>query len=123
MPTKRHIDRWVAGHPDIGLWHLGAGLLLVGGALVATIGLPSAPWSVMVPLVRSVETGGPAAGLLRFAETLGLGAAPDGLTASRVPTLIDLELFFRSPSTTQLDMVAIVLSWIAWLLWLWLLGT
>src|SRR5206468_3866760 len=91
---------------------------------VTTFGLPSTPWSVMVTIMRSVETGGPSwAGHPRLVEALGSGTGPDRFAASSMPTMVDLELFFRSPSTTQLDLVAIMLSWIAWLLWLWLLGT
>ena len=39
------------------------------------------------------------------------------------PTLTDLELFLRSPSSDQLTAVGIVIGWIAWLLWVWLSGT
>jgi hypothetical protein len=126
MPSQRHIGRSrpAAGRPDIGLWHLSAALVLVGGALGATIGPPPLPWTVLVSLGRLVQTGLPAPSELVRLVAQGISGSAAGSTAvSSMPTVIDLELFFRSPSTNQLDAVAIMLTWIAWLLWLWLLGT
>ncbi|HEY1296989.1 MAG TPA: LysM peptidoglycan-binding domain-containing protein [Chloroflexota bacterium] len=40
-----------------------------------------------------------------------------------LPSLTDLELVLRSPSSDQLTAVGIVIGWIAWLLWVWLSGT
>ena len=125
MPSKRQVDaaRSAAAPSDLSLWHLGAGLLLVGGALGATVGLPVSPWSAD-RLMWSVQTGLSAPGrLFTLAEALRSGAVPGGSVASSLPSAIDLELFFRSPSATQLGTAAAALSWIAWLLWLWLLGT
>src|SRR5207248_2359198 len=82
------------------------------------------PWSVLMSLVPSVTSGLSAPGeLARSVQELISGLAAGGSGASIMPTMIDLELFFRSPSPTQLEAATIVLSWLAWLLWLWLLGT
>ena len=51
MPQQRQIhqlSRLRATRFDVGLWHLGAGLLATGAALGATIGLAGSPWSVVV---------------------------------------------------------------------------
>src|SRR6266542_3269716 len=126
MTAQRHVDRsrGPAHARDIGLWHLGSGLLVVGATLGATIGLPPFP---RVPLV---SMGGLAASSSAIASDLGhrgdqVSSEPASFTPAlpAMPTLIDVELFFRSPSTTQLDAVGVIISWIAWLLWLWLLGT
>lgn len=125
MPTQRHVDR--SGPPedrDIRLWHLGIGLLVVGGALGAAIGLPPLPRVFQVRLGGLVPTGSPApSDLGRAVEQVSSASAPFTRAFPAMPTMIDVELFFRSPSTAQLDAVGIALSWVAWLLWLWLLGT
>src|SRR5579859_2123957 len=126
MPSPRHFGRSrpAAGRPDIGLWHLSAALVLVGGALGATIGPPALPWTVVVSLERFLQTGLPAPSELARLVAQGIsGSAPGSTAVSNVPTIIDLELFLRSPSTTQVDAVAIMFNWITWLLWLWLLAT
>src|SRR5947207_15921619 len=104
MPLWRQVKRYRsgAGHSDIGLWHLGAGLLAVGGVLGAVIGLPPSPWPVVTTLMWSARS----------------GVAPASATTLSPPSITDVEVFFRSPSTPQLDAVAGMLSWIAWLLWL-----
>jgi hypothetical protein len=112
MSSQRHFERsrTDAGQPDVGLWHLGFGLLLVGVALFATVGIPRFP-----PQLAFVS------------HLVGdVSRAQDQVTdvsATSMPTLVDVELFFRSPSTSQLDAAGTIVSWVAWLLWLWLLST
>ena len=119
MQTQRRIDgsRRRARAADIGLWHLGASLLVVGGALGATIGLPPLPPALVISLDRL----GPS----DLARALEQARPPSALLAAlpTLPTLVDVELFFRSPSTVQLDAAGAVISWVAWTLWLWLLAT
>src|SRR5947209_6944150 len=119
MTAQRHVDRLrdPAHGRDIGLWHLGFGLLLVGAALGATIGLPP------LPRAPQVSLGALVASTSAIASDPGRGvnqvsSEQASLTPSlrAMPTLIDVELFFRSPSTTQLDTVGVIISWLAWLL-------
>ena len=82
MPSQRQIhqlSRLRATRFDVGLWHLGAGLLATGAALGATIGLAGSPWSLVVALLGSRWSGLP---------------APDELAQQ-----VDIEVLLRSPST------------------------
>src|SRR5262245_53273446 len=97
MPPQRQIQqpsRFRATRFDVGLWHLGAGLLATGAALGATIGLGGSPWSLVVAVLGSGLSG---------------LSAPDELAKQ-----IDIELLLRSPSTTQLDTAVLIVTLIAW---------
>src|SRR5690349_1198434 len=106
MPPQRQIhqpSRLRATRFDVGLWHLGAGLLATGAALCSTIALAGSPWSLVVGVLGSGWSGLP---------------APDELAQQ-----VDIEVLFRSPSTMQLDTAVLIVTLIGWVLWLWLVGT
>jgi hypothetical protein len=115
---------------DIGLWHLSAGLLVVGGVLDVTIGFPRLPATSGLADAAKWVGGMATTG---FSTQDGLehvvnrvSSAWSGLSALSLPplpTIVDVELFLRSPSNAQFDAVGAVLSWAAWLVWLWLLLT
>jgi hypothetical protein len=102
LPRQSKRPRFDAGQTDIGLWHLVTGLVVTGIVLFGAVGLPVLP-----------QLGAP-----RVGDVPGFKSPMPSL-----PTLTDLELFLRSPSSEQLTAVGIVIGWIAWLLWVWLSGT
>src|SRR6266567_1421302 len=126
MPKLRQQKRaLVPTGGDIRLAHLLVALLVAGCVLSATIGLPALP-RLVAPSLSGVAPGGvPSSGALdHVLEQLGLvWLSITSLSMPSVPNLVDVELFLRSPSNEQLDAVGILLSWVAWLLWVWLLGT
>jgi hypothetical protein len=104
MPLRRQSNRSRNddGHIDIGLLHLVTGLVVAGIVLFGAVGLP------LLPL----------GGVARVGDVAGFNSPMPSL-----PSLTDLELLLRSPSSSQLTAVGIVIGWTAWLLWVWLSGT
>jgi hypothetical protein len=137
---------------ELSLGHLTGALLVAGWLLSATVGAPTLPRasvpSVSVGSEIAGATGwvqdltgqiGAAVDAARFAGASAVPSIPSpgtledlrrqlgtvwpSVSVPFLPGLVDLELFFRSPTTVQMDAGGAVLSWAAWLLWLWLVMT